>query len=235
MLIGIVAKRTGDEGWVGTREFYTDYFSQMGSVVMIPAMSERNWKEVVSLFSVVVMPGGSDLPPNKYGGIPDRTIGEPDLYLEHFDDVMMTVALRQVPVVVGICRGHQVLAVNHGYGSYYQGDLGSMHPRSFNWDTSSHQVTIYDGVGQNGKPWDKWVNSLHHQAVVIPNDGINSIATARNTRILATAKYGDNHSVVEALEGDHFLSVQWHPEAINDQMVLRWIRTKLAGRWVRPL
>jgi putative glutamine amidotransferase len=46
------------------------------------------------------------------------------------------------------------------------------------------------------------VNSIHHQAVADPGTGLEATAWAPD-------------GVIEAIEGDRILGVQWHPERMS--------------------
>jgi putative glutamine amidotransferase len=227
-VIGIVAKRKDDEdsGFVGILEYYTDYFSQFEPTVLIPPLTLHDWVEILPTLSMVVLPGGGDLITTRYGSVPNHNAGNPDYLLEYFDQTLLTSALNSNTLVVGICRGLQSLGIQCGLQKYFRSHLPN-HPHSINWQDTAHNISITD---RDGTSWTRLTNSLHHQGFVIP-----TTETFNDIRILATADYGKTEKIIEAFEGNNFLAVQWHPEVVNDLMVIRWINTRLAGQWVYPL
>lgn len=107
--------------------------------------------------------------------------------------------------ILGICRGSQILNVALG-GTLYQ-DLTTQNQRATIKHTQasprqypSHHVTITTNshleqlLGQH-----VYVNSRHHQAVK---------QAAPSLKVVATALDG----IVETVEGDNILAVQWHPK-----------------------
>lgn len=139
--------------------------------------------------------------------------------------------------VLGICRGHQLIAIMNGLSPYFSMDISSgdiVHSPT----RSDINHTEYDGmhfihVEDNSlflRKQDKFfeeskkiigvkpklfVNSFHHQAILY---------SARQNweeigiEILATAPYDFNEKkeilIVEAMRGiyKNWISVQWHPE-----------------------
>jgi|WetSurMetagenome_2_1015567.scaffolds.fasta_scaffold01390_16 gamma-glutamyl-gamma-aminobutyrate hydrolase PuuD len=229
-LIGVVGKRVDEDEYIGARQTYVDYFNRVGSVAVITPQTTFEWSANLNHFSVVVMPGGADIRPSRVGQVPGRTVGESDLLLEYFDDQLLETTLNRA-FIVGICRGHQSLAAHLGMGGYFVQDLEG-HAHSIGWTGAAHSVTLYE----NDPPTTVMVNSLHHQGIVVEASHLAEFERRFSVRVLATAAHdtGGRWLIIEAMEGMNFLTIQWHPEAINDLMVLRWIRTKMSGRWIRP-
>lgn len=156
----------------------------------------------LQIFDGVLMPGGADLDPRRYGQEPlDRT--EPPM--EHQDTLDLAVAhavLETGLPTLAICRGMQVLNVALG-GTLHQ----HLSPTTVDHRHDVHDVHVEPGsrlhtiVGRETVP----VSSFHHQAV----DRL-----ADDLRVTARAADG----VIEAAEhvSADVLAVQWHPEDLHD-------------------
>ena len=159
----------------------------------------------------LLLPGGLDITPELYGEEPHAALGAvlPE------QDAAWAMALREATrlglPVLGICRGMQFLCVFSG-GSLYQ-DLSAreepslQHLQQLRRTHPIHSVVLTPGsvlAGILGTESVR-VNSLHHQAVKEPGEGL---------RVCARAKDG----IVEAVESADglWLGVQWHPEELLD-------------------
>lgn len=157
----------------------------------------------------LVLGGGEDIDPFRYGGRPGYV--RESAHLPLADGRQMTLvrlaARRRIPVL-GICRGMQI--INVAFGGTLIPDLGegTIH-ENFGAPLANaislHQVQILGGsrLGSalsSGVPLV--VASGHHQAVGRPGAGL---------RVVATAPDG----VAEAIEHESLpvFGVQWHPES----------------------
>lgn len=177
--------------------------------------------EVMSEFDGLFISGGGDIHPDFFGGelhpTPDGIDRERDL----FELALCRQAVAMNKPVLGICRGQQVL--NVAMGGNLVVDIPSMLPEAGqhrwwpNYQRSrlSHSIQVEKGSRladiMGGSEF--MVNSLHHQSVKDLGEGLKVTATAPD-------------GVIEALElpGKHFvLSVQWHPEWLQDFAPMRQI------------
>ena len=150
-LIGIVG--TGYEKTFGVQRPYIEYFNRFGSVIMI----DPRETEIIEQLDLVVLPGGADVVPFRYGESPNPDLcGTPNYYYEFFDTKVLPKYIEKNIGVVGICRGLQSINVlmegslhQHIYHSYSSKDRGEL----------VHSVNVV-GTNQKFK-----VNSLHHQAI----------------------------------------------------------------------
>ena len=203
--IGILSTRN-THGVHGQNTAYIEYFSQFGDVIQIEPLNEKVWP-----VDLLVLPGGPDVNPMRYGQRPHFMTGNPNIQTEFFDQYILPKYIAAGTAIFGICRGHQTLAVEfdaklnqHGYYNY------SIKSRDELVDT----INIYnDRLPFHCDMRNVKINSIHHQVV----DG-----QTLNDRIVVLAIEKDFHNI-EALgyitnpnEPMRILSVQWHPEECHD-------------------
>jgi putative glutamine amidotransferase len=155
---------------------------------------------LLARFDGLMLPGGPDIEPSRYGQQPEERLGAVVPELDALELEFLHAARAQGRPVLGICRGQQLL--NVALGGTLQQHVA--HPQ---WDADPgkavHEVRIDGGtllhriLGVDTAQ----VNSGHHQAV-------DAIAAP----LRASAHSADG--CVEALEAEALLlmSVQWHPE-----------------------
>jgi putative glutamine amidotransferase len=108
--------------------------------------------------------------------------------------------------VLGICRGMQIMAVASG-GTLHQHlpTAGFEH----HWEESRQYEPVHEVIADAGSKaafalgGTVKVNSIHHQAVRKAGEGLHATAWS-------------DDGVIEAVEGDELLGVQWHPERLLD-------------------
>ncbi|WP_105972459.1 gamma-glutamyl-gamma-aminobutyrate hydrolase family protein [Streptomyces geranii] len=152
-------------------------------------------------FDGVLLPGGGDLAPHRYGA-PDThdTVYDVDDLQDTFDLQVARTAMESGLPLLAICRGLQVVNVALG-GTLHQ-DMGGperehrhvVHPVTIS--QGSLLARVVDGEKVEA-------SCYHHQRVDRPGTGLVATATAAD-------------GTIEALEipdaQGWFMSVQWHPE-----------------------
>ena len=174
---------------------YLDALSQLG------ACGETGRSFIPSEFDGLLLPGGWDVNPSRYGKerIPEETIDD-DLDAIQFETLERFMAAGRP--VFGICRGHQLLNIAFG-GTLVQHLPGAEGHMSLPSGADNvHRVRIEEdsflyGIYGAGCA----VNSSHHQGVEHPGKGLRPVMWS-----------GDG--VIEGIEHDSLpvWSVQWHPE-----------------------
>ena len=160
--------------------------------------------DAVSAVELVLLTGGEDIDPARFGEAPDPALGTVNARRDAFEFRLIREALRQGKPIFGICRGMQVLNVYFG-GSLWQ-DLPSGWPGCLDHRSpDGHGIRIVPGsrmAAWVGTETLK-VNTRHHQAVR---------RVAPGFRISAYAPDG----VPEAFECDSLpiAAVQFHPERL---------------------
>jgi putative glutamine amidotransferase len=163
----------------------------------------------------LLLTGGGDVEPSRYGEPPHATLEDVDPSRDQFEMGLITAARRSDLPIFAICRGVQVLNVSGG-GTLVQ-DIPSQVAGALNHSLSVPQHQPYELAHEVWVEKDSLlsnlmcerlesdscdVNSRHHQAV-------NHVAPG--FKVSATAPDG----VIEAIEdpSQRFcLGVQWHPE-----------------------
>jgi putative glutamine amidotransferase len=181
-------------------------------LLLLPGGISSN--EALDRMDGLLLIGGADVHPHRYGQEPDPTAGlELDEPRDALDIALLEGALARNMPVVGICRGMHVLNVVAG-GTLTQHLTGH---RNEEPDATSksmqHRIWITPGsklasvVGAGGQVR---VNSLHHQGLM----------EAQRAEKLMTTAYGVSDGLVEALESPHHrfvIAVQCHPE-LKDEL-----------------
>ena len=218
-LIGITCSRTTGGAWgiysLGHFMDYTfsDYSEAVlnagGAPLIIPAaQDQKSLAGILSSLGGLILSGGPDLHPRRYGEEPLTGLGEVDETLDQMEILAAKLAIENNLPLLGICRGIQVLNVALG-GTLYQ-DIASQAPDSIchtpkaDKAVNTHTVHIHSGSRLHklfGKR-EIWVNGKHHQAV-------KDLAS----ELVAAARSSDG--IVEAAEHPRrrfAVGVQWHPE-----------------------
>jgi len=172
--------------------------------------------EALAGLAGLLLTGGDDIAPSRYGETPHASIKEAEPGRDEFEIALVTAArARQLPIFA-ICRGVQLLNVAFG-GTLVQ-DIPSQVPGALTHSlpvppnqpySLAHEVWIEKDSLLSTLMRERLmdadtcdVNSRHHQAIKTVAGGF---------RVSATAPDG----VVEAIEDPaarFCLGVQWHPE-----------------------
>lgn len=180
---------------------------------------------VTGLFDGVVLGGGCDVDPARYGRlVRDGSGVEVDAERDRTDFDLFERAWRDQAPILGICRGLQV--VNVALGGTLLQDIPSEHPsevvhRREDRDKTrrDHKVKVTPGTRLQAIAGETeiLVNSRHHQAIE---------QTGRGLSISAVAPDG----LVEGVESQTpwLLAVQWHPENLVDDPVSRRLFAEFA-------
>lgn len=204
-----------DSPWYAIRQNYLSCLEEAGAVpIALPHLAELAENYLNMIDGLVVTGGAFDVPPAMFGEEARTDTIRLKPARTKFEAAVLRGALERDMPVLGICGGHQLLAVIAG-GTLVQHIpdevLGAME-HSVSKDTENaggkeragHSIAIEEDsllaklVGTTGQH----VNSSHHQ----------SVRTVKAPmRVTATAEDG----VIEAIEhtGKSFaIGVQWHPE-----------------------
>ncbi len=191
---------------------FAEYCESVSAAGGLPVMLARSSDPaaVVERLDALVLSGGEDVEPRRYGSEPDEHSGTHDLERDGFEILLAQHAVEAGIPVLAICRGAQVLNVALG-GTLESHVTDSQVDHAMTQEHRSvlrHDIRVLTDSALAGAlgadvatTGIAAVNSYHHQAVLEPGSGV---------RIVAWAPDG----TVEAFEvADRpILAVQWHPE-----------------------
>ena len=169
-------------------------------ILLIPVVSEKNLDEICNLCDGLILTGSkNDIHPNYYGQEPinEKVYGEFDEY-PLVREIVKLFSLQNKPIL-GICAGVQELNVIFG------GTLNQLIPNNNLDDKSKHKVKLSKNSFLHKVYNNDYieVNSYHKQSVkdIAPNFNITAIS---------------EDGVIEGIEKDNIIGVQWHPEILYD-------------------
>ena len=184
-----------------------------GLTAMLPPDAPEHAAATVARLDGLVIAGGPDVEPVRYGAEPDARTGPPDRARDAWELALIEAALAARVPLLGICRGMQLLNVALGGTLVQHLDGHIEQPGVF----GRHPVKPVPGTRYGGTvPEEASVPTYHHQSV----DRLGS-------RLLASAYAADG--TVEAIElppaDGWVLGVQWHPEMADDLRVVHALVT----------
>ncbi len=190
-------------------EAYVNQFEKSGAVpCILPYLREENIEDQIAPFSAILIPGGMDFNSTCYHEEKKTYCEAPDPLMDNYQLSLIKTAHKMGKWLFGICRGFQGINIAFG-GSLYQ-DITMERPGSLFHSRKdcpycpAHKVTIekdshlYKIFGKT----EIEVNSLHHQ-------GIKTLG--KDLRPTAVSEDG----IIEAIEAERIIGVQWHPEALD--------------------
>lgn len=216
-LIGIpchalIRAETGRPIYANNRAYVHAVESAGGLPILIPMINDLPMlTALLARMDGLLLPGGIDLHPSRYGEEAHPLTEKADLEQDEFEITLATLAFQQDIPVLGICRGMQLINVLLG-GTLYQ-DIDNQYPnciahthRNLPRTHIAHQIVVEAGSRMETilGVQEMMVNSLHHQAIKEPGKGV---------RITGQASDG----IAELLEvtGYRFVvAAQSHPEEI---------------------
>jgi putative glutamine amidotransferase len=185
---------------------YADHLASAGGMAMyLPSRADP--QAAMDRVDGLVLTGGTDVDPARYGATACATTPPLDPERDEFELALLDAAMERELPVLAICRGLQL--VNVSRGGTLHAHLADHHPASGRHDVSVEPGSLlHDLYGPVAG-----VNSLHHQG--IDRLGADLVVTARAP-----------DGVVEGIElpGVRLLGVQWHPEQLDvAQPVFGWL------------
>jgi putative glutamine amidotransferase len=195
-------------------------------VVMSPQPLEAV-PDLIARLDGLLIPGGPDIDPATYGDVPHETLGPLFPEIDRFEIACLREAERTGLPVLAICRGMQIVNVAHG-GTLFQdlpAEVGDevLHRRGSLADPPAmHAVRIEPGsrLAEVLGVTETVTNAFHHQAPREVGDGLRAVAWTED-------------GVIEGVEGDGVLGVQWHAEAMQDSPEQQALFSDLVARATR--
>lgn len=224
MMIGVTAWR--EEPKEGAPYFLTkekDVEAVIGAgalPALLPAgIPLEDIPELACDFDGFVFTGGGDLDPSLFGEESHEKVDGVNPQRDAFELALMREVLARDLPLLAICRGMQTLNVACGGNLFL--DIASQLPQAgkHDWWTNCerdklvHTVRIEprSKLGEILMVSEAQTNSLHHQAVREPGEGLRAVAWAEDGVIEA----------IEHTEKRFAIGVQWHPEWLQGQEPMR--------------
>lgn len=213
--IGITAVTRERNGQLiaGVNAVYVDAVLAAGGLPVL-LLPECSTDEVIELFGecdALLLTGGEDVEPARYGAKPHPDTGAADPRRDANELALIADACARDLPILGICRGIQICNVAFG-GTLVQ-HLPAERPSAINHDpagkrdATAHDVHIVAGSHLHRILGTTTLsaNSFHHQAADRPGTGL-----------IVTASAPDG--LIEGMESadpeNWIVLVQWHPEEL---------------------
>ena len=159
----------------------------------------------------IIIAGGRDIDPTRYGQEPHESTNDLRPEQDSWESLLIASAIERDLPMLCVCRGHQLLSVERG-GRLHQHlpeTPGHESHGATAGDWSNHLVQIEeDSLLASVIGTETMANSGHHQGV----------ADAGDLKVVARTEDG----LIEAVElpgASFLLSMQWHPEMIDQTKV----------------
>jgi putative glutamine amidotransferase len=199
---------------VRVNEAYTNALAAFGLIpIVLPPLEPRLAIGALGDVAGLVLTGGEDVDPARFGETPHPANGEPHAARDAYELALARTAHDQRVPTLAICRGLQVMNVALG-GSLIQ-DVPSQHPGNIDHDPEGKRAQRVHRIDIEPKArlasivgaTSIFTNSSHHQS-------LDRIAA----ELYVAARSTDG--IVEAAEARDpawwMLGVQWHPEELVD-------------------
>lgn len=195
-------------GWnsVEVDVHFRDYSAKVADAGGLPVQltSAAPLEALADRLAGLVLTGGSDVTPARYGAEPDPNLGIVEPERDEFELALLDALAARGRPVLGICRGLQVINVWAG------GTLHQHVPEHQRQDSPPgdrvHAVKLDPSTPLGRRyPDELTVNTFHHQTIDELGDGLLAIGRAPD-------------GVIEMIEHEHHrvVGVQWHPELLDD-------------------
>ena len=190
--------------------------------VALPAAAAR----VVSRLDALVVTGGADVDPGRYGEEPHPRTAGWQADRDDWELALLTAAAEADLPVLGICRGMQLMAVHAG------GTLVQHTPDVVGHETHSPGGDAYGAVAVETEPGSRLARlvgpraevSCHHHQSVASHPGFATVARAADGTVEAMEATGDRYC----------LAVQWHPETRTEIGLMAGLLEAARAHAVRP-
>jgi putative glutamine amidotransferase len=197
-------------------QVYFDSVTKSGGIaVLLPPqpVSEEIVSHVLDRLDGLIVTGGRDVDPARYGQDPHPTTDAPSPERDAWEDALLRGAIERELPFLGICRGAQVLNVALG-GTLVQHlpDLvGSTKYQLGEGNFNDVPVEVQEGSELSELVGGGVIGKMyHHQSIDRVADGLT-----------VSGRTADG--VIEAVELDSVpfgIAVQWHPEESQDDLRL---------------
>lgn len=192
--------------------FFKDILEEM-DILMFPVVSSKNIEKVADFCDGLIVTGSCiDIHPKYYG---EESLEKGNFSIDEYQEISKVIDcfVKSEKPILGICGGLQDITVYFG-GSLYQ-DIANHDLKE-----GRHNIKVVPDsfLYEVYQKTEVEVNSYHHQAVKRVPKGFS-----------ITAVSGDG--VIEAIEKENIVGVQWHLEEMKDKIFFQMFVEKfLVGK-----
>ena len=186
---------------------YIDAVRRAGGIPILIAPGESRWKTVAGTLDALILTGGGDIDPERYGGRRHETNYGIDLERDTLEVDLAGWVMESGLPTLGICRGAQILNVARGGRliEHIPDEVGEavLH-RAPPREPIAHGIRLKAGsrlariFGREEFEAASW----HHQALRGVAEGFDAVGHAPDGTIEA----------IELTSHPWLIAVQWHPE-----------------------
>jgi len=190
---------------------YVDGLQRAGARVVVLPPDDAD-AAVLDRLDALVIAGGADVDPARYGAEPHATTDVPRTTRDESELLLYRGARERGLPVLGICRGLQVMAVAEG------GTLEQHLPDVVGGSTHRDAPGTFNDHGARFAPGSLAARVVGAEAAVVNSSHHQGVADAGR---LSVTGWADDGTVETAEDpaGGFVLGVQWHPEACEDPAV----------------
>ena len=208
--VGVTLSRQSSER---TRQNYLEALERAGAEAVALYSDDPPADPAVANLDALVLSGGGDVNPERYGQEPHESLTGVDDERDSFESDAIARAIADATPILAICRGHQMLNVALG-GSLEQHIESGEHRTPEGLDPKAHSA--WHGVKLDHASWlaaaygstSLTINSRHHQ-------GIREGMLARELRATGWSPDGYIEAYEGGKDGTWLAGVQWHPERVE--------------------
>lgn len=213
LAIGISTCLDDRDRWRAGRDYlyldqrYSEAVAEAGGQpILLPIGSDPG--SAVQSVDALLLPGGDDFEPD--APYPAQVEFEPTARRQlAFDRALLAAARAAARPILGICYGAQLMALERGGRLHHHLPIDLPEAQAHQLpepygrhliqvDPDSRLASLLGGEAVE-------VNSLHHQGIAEPGDGMRVCARAPDGVVEA----------IEATSGELEIGVQWHPEKLD--------------------
>lgn len=211
--IAITIRKKDDHMTFFMNNTYYQWLFPYFDIELVVPRRHHDYSDIVKRNDMLLICGGNDIDPYYYHQEKHYlTILEDDL-IEAMDFALLQQFYHANKPIIGICRGIQVINVFFK-GTLYQ-DIPSLYPSALQHSQATHPVYLpQDTLLSKFFPHSLIVNSFHHQNIHVPSPLF---------RINAKSIDG----LIEGIENDLVVAVQWHPERMDSHHQYQFIQLML--------
>lgn len=181
-------------GVVSSRALLESLWNAGAEPVTLMAAPDSNWEQRLRDYQGVLLAGGGDINPARYGQTPDVSVYDVDDLQDDSDFGMTEYVLQQGIPTLAVCRGLHVVNVVRG------GTLIQDMPANHRHVVQEVKVSDYESFGFTSELVE--TSCYHHQAIDKIGDGLEVLGRGPDGTIEAVG--------IESTGWAR--GVQWHPE-----------------------